>query len=136
MKLIKIVTKVERTPVANLQGMVRISKTEVRLPLAIDWQLIETRPHAQLVISDKVEDKNRVWTAKLVFKTCEELDDLNRWAYLCHLSNGQKRLIGAFDRPYPVTTIQESMPESVTENQLNEVTVSWQTPHFVPSVSE
>lgn len=136
MKLIKIVTKIERTPVANLQGMIRVSKTEVRLPLAIDWQPIEIRPHAQLVINDKLEDKNRVWTAKLVFKTCEEFSDLSRWAYRCHLSNGQARLIGAYERPYPIATVQESMPESVTENQLNEVTVSWQTPHFVPSIRE
>lgn len=57
MKQIKIIKKVERTPVRNLQGMIRLSKTEVRLPQEVIWQPIVTKPHAQLVISDKQEEK-------------------------------------------------------------------------------
>lgn len=136
MKMIKIVNKVERTPVTSLQEMVRVSRTEVRLPSGIEWESVETKPHAQLVITDKQQDKNTVWTAKLTFKTCETFPDREHYAYLCHLSNGQKRLIGTDDRPYPVASVQESLPENVTDNQLNEVSVTWDSPHFIPSVRE
>lgn len=136
MKLIKIITAVERIPVSSLQGMTRISKTGVRIPTGLSWEQLVIKPRAQLTISDKVEDKNRTWSAKLVFKTCEELSELDMYAYRCRLSNGQYRLIGNDQRPYPVATVAESMPEKVTENQMNEVTVNWQSPYFIPYIIE
>ena len=60
MKQIKIVTAVERTPVTSLQGMKFISKTTAQLPSGISWQPLEIKPHAQLTISDKVENKNNI----------------------------------------------------------------------------
>ena len=136
MKLIKIVTAVERTPARNLVGIVRVDMTSVILPAAIEWQPIDIKPHAQLVITDKQEDKNTVWSAKLTFKTSETIADRGYYAYRCRLKNGQYRLIGTVERPYPVLSVSESMPEKVTDNQLNEVTVSWSSPRFIPSVRE
>lgn len=134
MKQIKIVTAVDRVPVTSLQGMTRIAKTSVRLPSGISWEPLAIKPHALLTISDKVEDKNRIWTAKLSFKTCEELSERDMYAYRCRLSNGQYRLIGSEERPYPVASVAESMPENVTDNQLNEVTVNWSSPYFIPNI--
>lgn len=136
MKQIRIVTKVERTPVRNLAGMTRISETEVRLPSEISWEPISIKPHAQLSIVDKQEDNNTVWDARLVFKTCDGFGSRKRWAYRCLLSNGQYRLIGSDDRPYPVTSLSETMPENVTENQLTEVTVSWKSSWFIAVIVE
>lgn len=136
MKQIKIVIAVDRVPVTSLQGMTRISKTSVRLPAGISWEALVIKPHAQLTVSDKVEEKNRIWTAKLSFKTCEDLNDRDLYAYRCRLSNGQYRLIGSNERPYPVASVAESMPENVTDNQLNEVTVNWSSPRFIPSILE
>ena len=136
MKKIQIITAIDRIPVTSLVGMSRVSKTGVKLPYGINWQPLAIKPHAQLSISDKVEDKNTVWTVKLVFKTCEEFGDRGRWAYRCKLSNGQYRLIGSDERPYPTASVLENMPESVTENQLNEVTVNWSSPHFIPNIQE
>lgn len=136
MKLIKIVTAVERTPARNLMGMARVDMTSAILPAAIEWQPIDIKPHAQLVITDKQEDKNTVWSAKLTFKTCETIADRGHYAYRCRLKNGQCRLIGADERPFPVLSVSETMPENVTDNQLNEVTVSWSSPRFIPSVCE
>ena len=136
MKKIQIITAVDRIPVTSLVGMSRVSKTGVKLPYGINWQPIAIKPHAQLSISDKVEDKNTVWTAKLVFKTCEEFGDRGRWAYRCKLLDGRYRLIGDYERPYPVTSVLENMPENVTENQLNEVTVNWQSARFIPHIIE
>ncbi len=136
MKKIQIITAVDRIPVTSLVGMSRVSKTKVKVPSGISWQPLPIKPHAQLSITDKVEDKNTVWTAKLVFKTCEEFEERGRWAYRCRLSDGRYRLIGSSERPFPVASIGENMPENVTENQLNEVTVSWQSALFVPFISE
>lgn len=136
MKQIKIITSVERTPVENLHGMARVSKTSVLPPSGISWHHIKTKPHAQLVISDKVEGRNTVWTAKLIFKTCETLEENNRFAYRCRLTNGQYRLIGTDERPYPMASVVENMPENITDNQLNEVTVNWQSPRFIPVITE
>lgn len=136
MKQIKIVTAVERTPVTSLQGMKFISKTTAQLPSGISWQPLEIKPHAQLTISDKVENKNNIWTAKLVFKTCQEFVDRDRWAYRCRLLDGRYRLIGTDERPYPVASVSENMPENVTENQLNEVTVNYQSARFIPYIEE
>lgn len=136
MKQIKIVTAVERTPVTSLQGMKFISKTTAQLPSGISWQPLEIKPHAQLVISDKVEGRNTVWTAKLIFKTCETLEENSRFAYRCRLTNGQYRLIGTDERPYPMASVVENMPENITDNQLNEVTVNWQSPRFIPVIAE
>ena len=134
--MIRIITAVERTPITNLQGMTRISNTTVRLPAGIVWQPLNIKPHGQLSVSDKVEDKATVFTAKLVFKTCETFGDRGRWAYRCRLSDGQYRLVGSDQRPYPIASVLEIMPENVTENQLNEVTVTWQSPYFIPSIVE
>ena len=124
MKQIRIITKVERTPVRNLNGLTRISEREVRLPSGITWQPLDIKPHAQLSITDKTEDNNTVWSAKLAFKTCD------------NFKNGQYRLIGTDGRPYPVTSVNDNAPENVTENQLIEVTVNWQSPQFVPFITE
>lgn len=136
MKQIKIVRSVMRTPASNLNGMTRMSKSEVSLPSGIEWEELDIKPHAQLVVSDKQEGKNTVWNAKLTFKTCLDTVDREKYAYLCVLTNGQCRLIGTDERPFPVVTVQESMPENVTDNQLNEVTVNWQSPRFIPSVMD
>lgn len=136
MKKIQIITAIDRIPVTSLVGMSRVSKTGVKLPYGINWQPIAIKPHAQLSISDKVEDKNTVWTVKLVFKTCEEFGDRGRWAYRCKLVDGSYRMIGTDERPYPVASVLENMPENVTDNQLNEVTVNWQSAHFIPYIIE
>ena len=136
MKKIQIITAIDRIPVTSLVGMSRVSKTGVKLPYGINWQPLAIKPHAQLSISDKVEDKNTVWTVKLVFKTCEEFGDRGRWAYRCKLVDGSYRMIGTDERPYPVASVLENMPENVTDNQLNEVTVNWQSAHFIPYIIE
>lgn len=134
MKHIKIVTAVDRIPVTYLAGMVRVSRTEVRPPSTPLWQPLKIKQHAQLTISDKVEDGCTIWSAKLVFRTCEEFGDRGRWAYRCRLLDGRYRLIGTSERPYPIASVLENMPEKVADAHLNEVTVTWQSSHFIPYI--
>ena len=136
MKKLNIITSVERTLVTSLQGMTRISKTVVKLPSGIVWSPLDIKPHASLSITDKQEDKNTVWTAKLVFKTPNDLENREHYAYRVRLYDGRYRLIGSGERPYPVLSVVENMPENITENQLNEATVEWITPYFIPFIRE
>lgn len=136
MKRIRVITKVERTAIENLQGMVRVSDTEVKIPSYIEWEAIAVKPHARLTCEDKIEDGVLVWTSTLSFKTCEELNVKGRYAYLCRLNNGTYRLIGTNNRPYPVTKYAETMPENVTDNQLTEVSVTWISAFIVPHVHQ
>lgn len=134
MNHISIITKVERTPVASLQGMTRIAADGVRLPAAVSWEPLTVSPHAQLTVSSKQENGNTLWTAKLVFRTCDAVSAHGRWAYRCRLLDGRWRLIGTDGRPYAVATIAESMPARVADSQLTEVSVTWETPLFVPYI--
>lgn len=136
MKKIDIVTCVERTPCTSLQGMSRVSRTEVRLPAGIEWERMAVNLHAQLTISDKVENKCTVWTAKLVFRTPLELGDLDRYVYRCRMLDGRYRIIGSDERPYPVASIVENLPEKVSDYHMDEVTVTWQSPRFIPYMAE
>ncbi len=135
MKLIKIIVAVDRIPVTSITWLTRVSENTVSLSPSLQWESIPIKPHAQLVINSKVEDKNKIWTAKLSLKTCEEIVDNGIWAYRCKTQDGQFRLLGTLERPYPTAIVAENMPENVADSQLNEVTVSWQSPHFIPYIA-
>lgn len=134
MKIIRLVTSVERTPVSNLQGMQFISEDTVKLPQGISWEPIATKPFPKLGIEEKRDGTTVIWSAKLVLLTPELTHTSKRWAYRCRLKDGRYRLIGTDERPFPVTSGQDSMPDKVTENQLYEVTVEWQSPRSVPFI--
>ncbi len=133
--MIKIITEVDRIPVTSIPWLTRISETNVSISASLAWQSVPIKPHAQLVINSKVEGKNTLWSAKLVFRTTEDISDNGIWVYRCKTQDGQYRLLGTTERPYPQTTVVENMPENVADNQLNEVTVSWQNAHFIPYIT-
>jgi len=136
MKRIRVVNTVERTAIENLQGMVRVSNTEVKIPSSIEWEAIAIKPHARLTCEDRIEDGIVVWTTTLSFKTCEELSVKGRYAYRCRLNNGEYLLVGTNNRPYPITKYVETMPENITDNQLTEVSVTWISAYIVPHVRQ
>lgn len=79
---------------------------------------------AKLSINNKVVDKNHVFEYQLVFKTCEKLEVRGHWAYAVDLADGTSLLIGSNNRPYPVTTSSQTLPDNLTDSQLMEVTVT------------
>lgn len=79
---------------------------------------------AKLSINNKVVDKNHVFEYQLVFKTCEKLEVRGHWAYAVDLADGTSLLIGSNNRPYPVTTSSQTLPDNLTDSQLTEVAVT------------
>lgn len=136
MNEIKIVAKVERTLCSNLSGLKRTAIATVKLPDGIYWEEIVVRHHPSLAISEKVDDKVPLYTATLKFLTCQNINDRDNYAYRVTLVGGKKRLIGSFASPFPVLTMQETMPEKPSDNQWNEATVTWTTPLMVPYIAD
>ncbi len=114
--------------------MLRIAGRAVRIPKNIPWQKIPVKPSPVMTISSKLEDKNTIYTANLKFLTCQELDEQARYCYLVTTISGEEYLIGSNERPYPVMTTSENMPESVKDNQLYEINVTYSSPQSIAYV--
>lgn len=134
MKSLNIVVAVDRTYFQNLIGMQHVGKANVTLPDDIVWTPLQIKSPCSLSITDKDEDKNTIYTAKLVFKTCEDIADRHHYAYRCRLIDGRCRLLGTAERPFAVMTIAETMPENLTDSQLNEVTVTYSSARPIPTI--
>lgn len=135
MNKINIVLKVERTLCSNLKGMQSAGLASVKIPEDVEWEEIATRPQPSLAISEKVDDKVSIYTATLKFLTCQNINDRKYYAYRLTLLGGNMRLIGSSDRPYPVLTVAEQMPDKPSDNSWNEVTVTWSIPQIVPYIA-
>lgn len=109
---------------SDLDGMYLKKPDVVVIPDHDSWHPIKIQVPGKLTINNKVEDKNSLIATSLTFRTCEALTADGHPVYRVSLADGRQLLIGSSTRPYPVTTITESMPENLTDSQLNEVTVT------------
>lgn len=134
MKNPRNIIAIDRVHVDSLIGFGRISTSRVMVSSSISWKEIAIQIPARLTISDKIEDGVRIHTAQLVFRTCEEVDTRERQVYRCKTADGRYYLIGTDSRPYPVTTVSEPHPDNMTDSQLNEVTVTYQSAQRIPLV--
>lgn len=128
------ITHIYRVPCSQLTGLVRLSQGSARLD-NVDWtEIAAIKRPAALTVSDKVEDGYRLWTAKLVFYTCDWQTPGEPTAFLCRTVDGENILLGTLTKPYPVVTEEESHPASGTENQLTAVTVTLTTARRPPKI--
>lgn len=134
MKNIKVVTAVARVPFSELSGMMRTGQTSVRIP-DVTWEEIPIKVPASLTIEDKEEDKNTLYSSTLVFYTCMSIINRKHYAWKVTLSNGQSLLLGSYERPFCYTAVKETSPESMTDNMLNEVTVTYSSYFRVPAIA-
>ena len=135
MNRIRNVIEIDRVPVSSLIGFTRKNTSTIILGAGIDWKSLPIKVPARLSVSDKIEDGVRLHTAQLVFRTCEEIGDLGRWAYRCRMADGQYLLIGTPERPYPVATVTKNHPDNMTDSQLDEVTVKWVSSLRIPYIA-
>ena len=128
------VIAIDRIPVSSLLGFQRVGTNSVKLNSEIPWQSLSIKVPARLTISDKIDNGMRIYTAQLVFRSCEEVSDLGRWAYRCKTADGKYYLIGTDERPYPVGTVTTNHPDNMTDNQLSEVTVIYTSGNPIPYI--
>lgn len=131
---IKVIVGLEFIPCRDLGGLVYTGESSVRLPDGLTWENLCIKVPAQLIVTEKYEDKVKIYTATLKFLTKDRLPQGGRYAFRLRLSDGKTCLIGSDDRPYPVVLSQENLPDSVKDNQLNEVTVTYSSPRSIPYI--
>lgn len=125
---------IDRVQAASVIGLQKISEAHVTLSPLTSWESIAIKVPARLTISDKIEDGVRLYTAQLVFRTCEEPSDMRRMVYRCKTADGRYYLIGTNERPYPVSTLTMNHPDNMTDSQLNEVTVNYTSSSKIPYI--
>ena len=134
MNLTRNIIAVDRLQAGAIVGLRRLSEQCVSFSPSTPWESIVIKIPAKLVITDKIEGGVRLYTAQLVFRTCEEPGDRDRKVYRCKTADGSYYLIGTNDRPYPVSTITTNHPDNMTDNQLDEVTVSYTSASQIPCI--
>lgn len=134
MKTTRNVIAVDRIYPDMLFGFSRIGVRSVQVSSTTPWVSIPIKVPAKLTVSDKVEDGVRMYSAQLVFRTCEEINDRIRVVYRCKTSDGSFILIGSNSRPYPITTVNEPHPDNMTDSQLNEATVNYTSASPIPVI--
>lgn len=135
MNKVRIITKVERTLCSNLKGMLRLGENSVKLPDNIQWKEVTCREYASLSTAEKMDDKVPIYNATLKFYTCQELQDHRNYAYRLKLVDGTQLLLGTSVRPFPVMTVQDSLPEKPSDNSWMEVMVTWSWIRPIPQIA-
>lgn len=66
MNVTKLVSSIEYAYATDV-SVIRVSPTKVKVSEHTNWTKICTKPFPNLIISDKMEAKNKLWTAELDF---------------------------------------------------------------------
>ena len=130
----KNVIGIDRLQSGSIVGLRKLSSSSVSISSSNSWKNIPIKVPARLTISDKVDDGVRLHTAQLVFRTCDEPQEIERMVYRCKTADGKYFLIGNNDRPYTVTTVNDNHPDNMTDSQLYEVTVNYTSAEKIPYI--
>ena len=126
MAYIKNIIKIEMTEAENLKSVVFPMDQRCIVPSAANFRSIQCKVPSSCEISDKVESKVRIFTSKLTFKSCEQIDPNYRpLAFRITTADGIRYLMGCDRRPYSVLTRTENLPSSHTESSLITYTATW-----------
>jgi hypothetical protein len=128
------VIAIDRLQSGSIVGLRKLSKSCVSVSSVNSWESIPIKVPARLTISDKIDDGVRLYAAQLVFRTCEEPIDIERMVYRCKTADGRYYLIGNNDRPYPVTTVNDTHPDNMRDSQLYEVNVNYTSACKIPYI--
>ena len=128
------IVAIDRVSAGAIVGLRRLSVSCVQISPLTPWESIPIKVPARLTLNDMIVDGTRMYTAQLVFRTCEEPGDRGRKVYRCKTADGRYYLIGNNDRPYPISTITMNHPDNMTDSQLNEVTVNYTSASKIPYI--
>lgn len=134
MKHSKKVTAIHRLQVEKASSIMRTGVATSLISDTAEWEKVCMKVPADLTVSSKTEDKQRIYTAKLTFSYRGERYDRGLYIYKVTLANGRNLLIGTGERPYPVCETSEEHPSSDSTSQLVEVTVTYSSPMEMPYV--
>lgn len=131
MKYSKIVKSIAYADSNQILGAIVCPDEHVRLSQDIKWQEICVKSHPSLVSESKIEDNNMVVSTTIKLYTADDLPKYpKKLDFKVTLIDGTKLLVGFKGRPYTTVEITKNCPESVKDNQLNEVVISYKSSHF------
>ena len=126
MKYSKIVKSIAYADSNQILGTIVCPDEHVRLS-----QEICVKSHPSLVSESKIEDNNMVVSTTIKLYTADNLPQYpKQLGFKVTLIDGTKLLVGSIGRPYTTVEITKNCPESVKDNQLNEVVISYKSSHF------
>lgn len=121
----KKVVAVSVAEASALSSCIRLGPASVANVPASVWLKLDMEVPADLTLSSKIEEKETLHTAKLVFRQCGEADKAFRIpVYRILLADGSELLLGGGTRPYPVRTYTRNLTSGSSDSQLLEVTVT------------
>lgn len=129
-----IIIAVETALCHQLEGLKKMGGRFVSLPDNVAWENLEAKVPASLIITEKVEDKNTIYTATLKFLTPCTVDSREKRVFRLTRADGKQLLMGSDWRPYCMISVTENMPDRATDNQLNEVTVTFTNRWNIPFI--
>lgn len=133
MKILKLVTSVEIYPINGKVTANWVAVDRITFPL-VDWLDLCIKQHPTLTLSDEIDTKVRLYSAELQLYTPQSIDLSRPYIWKVGLIDGTFRVIGDGNRPYPVATLTETAPESVTENQLYSIKVAYTSDKKIPYI--
>lgn len=132
--LIQNIRKVECIEAYHLQHSDIIADRGVWLNVYQQFNPISTIGLSSVEISDKIENKQRVFTTKLtMFRTEKLLTGSKKFCFKVTTITGSQFLIGCADKPYPVIQNDETFPSAA--NGKSGVTVTVTLTSTIPMLS-
>ena len=111
--LIQNIKKVECIEAYHLQHSDIIADRGVWLNVFQQFSPISTVGLSSVEISDKIENKQRIFTTKLtMFRTTKLLPGAKKLCFRVTTVTGSSFLIGCADKPYPVIQNEETFPSA------------------------
>ena len=123
--LLKNICRVEIIEAYHLQHSDIIAERGVWLNVYQQFSQIDTIGLSSVEISDKIENKQRIFTTKLtMFRKEKLLPGAKKLCFRVTTVSGSQFLIGCADKPYPVIQNEESFPSAASGKSGATVTVT------------
>lgn len=123
--LLQNIKKVECIEAYHLQHSDIISDRGIWLNVFQQFSTISTIGLSSVEISDKIENKQRIFTTKLtMFRTAKLLPGSKKLCFRVTTVTGSQFLIGCADKPYPIIQNDENLPSADTGKSGVTVTVT------------
>lgn len=123
--LIQNIKKVECIEAYHLQHSDIIADRGIWLNVFQQFSPISTIGLSSVEISDKIENKQRIFTTKLtMFRTAKLLPGAKKLCFRVTSITGSQFLIGCADKPYPIIQNDENFPSADTGKSGVTITVT------------
>ncbi len=122
--MIKSIHKIEIVDISELSEIRIIDESHVSIPDALPLTDIMIHGLAECVANTVKEDGLLLMEVELQFQTYEKIDS-QALAYILHSVDGNRYLLGNYNRPFPTMTRTENMPSDVTKTSSFVYKVIW-----------